>query len=62
MSMNERTPDSGGSTPEHPRTEADVGPLLRDPPPPPGWVDPLEGLELDPEAEDEDEDEAEDES
>jgi hypothetical protein len=29
------TPDS--STDHH------AGPLLRDPPPPPGWVDPLEG-------------------
>lgn len=25
--------------------EADDGPLLRDPPPPPGWVDPFEESE-----------------
>jgi hypothetical protein len=28
-----------------PQDEADDGPLLRDPPPPPGYVDPLEGSE-----------------
>jgi hypothetical protein len=31
---------------EDPTTEQvvpDDGPLLRDPPPPPGWVDPLDG-------------------
>ena len=34
--------------PDAPRTDQvdDVdGPLLRDPPPPPGWVDPLEGTD-----------------
>jgi hypothetical protein len=30
----------------HDSLEQEDGPLLRDPPPPPGWVDPLEDSEI----------------